>query len=80
MTEMHFSISLLGAELRFIKRPISVPASEGTIAFLDGVTANGNPSRRVGSWQNGAWKIEGSKGFEPRFWTVCAEMEEKRGR
>ena len=74
-TEHHLTLKIAGGELQFIRRPMSAPAKDGTLAFLDGLTAKGNPSRRVALRRNGEWRIEGAKGFQPVSWTVCAEME-----
>ena len=65
--------------LHFLRRPMSTPAEEGTIALLDGLTAKGNPSRRVGSFQNGKWKTRGSAGFVPQYWITFLPQEGGHG-
>lgn len=73
--EAHFYVNVGGGELRFIQRPISTPAKEGTIGFLDGVDAKGRVRREVAVFKDGEWR--GGRGgaklkITPRVWTVFA--------
>lgn len=76
-----YRLSMPGSILKglsFIRRPITTPAKEGTIGFLDGLDDKGRAVRAVATFKDGEWR--GGKGggtlpFKPLVWTVCAEME-----
>lgn len=74
-TEHHIRLNIgRGAALRMIRRPVSAPATEGQIAFLDGVNEAGSHRRGVGVWIDGDWRAN-EKGaplpFKPLCWLVC---------
>lgn len=77
--EHHFTLTIgKSVTLAFIRRPISTPAREGQIAFLDGVDESGRIKREVAVFKGGEWK--GGKGgaalrIVPVMWTTCGEME-----
>jgi hypothetical protein len=79
--EHHLSLTI-GAtgSLKFIRRPMSTPAREGQIGFLDGLDSAGRMKREVAIYRDGEWR--GGKGHSPLkitplVWTVCAEMDAK---
>jgi hypothetical protein len=77
-TARRFLLRIGSHDMRFIQRPVSTPASEGTIAFLDGLSDKGNHKRAVGTFRDGEWR--GGKGgaalpFRPLTWTVVAKKE-----
>jgi hypothetical protein len=75
--EQHIELCWGGTSIPMIRRPVSVPATERTIALIDFGTRGRIVNHRAGMFKNGEWR--GASGAKlknaPKFWTELVKPE-----
>jgi hypothetical protein len=67
--EQRYTIQILKSEMKFVRRPISIDPSDGTVCFIDNGPRYGTlPKHAVGEFSGGKWKRLGK--LEPTHWTM----------